>query len=136
MLIHASRQRSSGAFDLTSLVLSCLGEHRQQHDHPPWCDPVGDACRRRAKVEAQLAELAVELFGVRLVEQGPSRGETVHVKSDTSLLLLRQRTEPLDDLGLELDLTPGHSANAIPNEAGSQCAVSEISCDARRRAEA
>ena len=35
------------------------------------------------------------------------------MESDTGLLLLCQRAVPIDDLGLEFHLTPGHSTNAI-----------------------
>jgi hypothetical protein len=50
---------------------------------------------------------------VRLIEQRPTRTQTVNVESDTRLRLLGERTELFDDLGLQFDLTREHSENAI-----------------------
>jgi hypothetical protein len=40
-----------------------------------------------------------------IIEQRPTRSRTVNVESDTRVLLLGERTEPFNDLGLQFDLT-------------------------------
>jgi hypothetical protein len=113
VFVHAPRESPPSPLDLTPLVRPGLGEHRQQHDHSPRRDPVGDASCSTAEVKAELPELAVELLGMRLVEQRTLIRQAVNVESDTGLLLLRQRGLPINDLGLEFHYTPGHSTNAI-----------------------
>ena len=54
-----------------------LTEHGEQHDASAGCQPVGDALVVIAEAEAQLAELATQVAGVRFVERGGLLGEQV-----------------------------------------------------------
>ena len=66
--VDATLHRASGSVDFGSLSRFGLGEHRQQDDDSSGGDVVADAGRLSAEVEAQLAELAVELAGERFAQ--------------------------------------------------------------------
>lgn len=100
--------------NLPPLLASGLGEHRQQDDPPPWCDPIGDPHRLTGEKEAQFSELAVELFGVGFIEKRSIVGQPVDVEVDATLIVIAEGEVPIADLGFEFDLAPRYSAYAIP----------------------
>ena len=65
------------------------------------------------KIEAKLAQLAVELPGIRLTEQWPFVREQVEMERGRRELHGRKSFEPVPDLWLEFYATPGHSTDAM-----------------------
>jgi len=57
-----------GAVHLCALAHAGLVEHRQEDNPPSWGEPVGDALLIAVQGEAQLAELAAQMSGLRLAE--------------------------------------------------------------------
>ncbi len=74
---------------------------------------VGDPCLPSAEIEAQLPQLAPQLPSEGLAEEDPFLGEQVNIALDLTEVVVREREQPVLDLLLEFDRTPGHSANAI-----------------------
>lgn len=72
--------RSNRSDNLCPLFTSCFSKDREENDPAPWCNPVRQSHRGAAKVEPQLTQLAIELFGVRLRKQRTSLSQQINVK--------------------------------------------------------
>jgi hypothetical protein len=69
-------------------------------------DEVADPAPFAAQIEAQLAELALELPRVGLVEQDTLLLQQVDVERHVTEFLVREIQEPIPDLRLKLNSTP------------------------------
>ncbi len=67
--VDATLHRTSGSVDFGSFSRFGLGEHGQQDDASSGGDVVADAGALPAEVEAQLAELPVELASERFAQK-------------------------------------------------------------------
>ncbi len=77
MLCIAQPLCGVGAVHFGLLARLGLAEHGEQHDTSAGRQPVGDPLMGIAEAEAQLAELAAQMAGVRFVERGGLLGEQV-----------------------------------------------------------
>ena len=104
---NTSVHRVSRSPDLTDLLALGLHEHRQQDDPSPLCDPVGNPSGPARQVETELPELAVELSGMRLVEDGDEFGEAVNMKTHPGPVSLAEPKIPVANSEFELNLPHG-----------------------------
>ena len=93
-LVNAALHCSSSSIDLGSLSRFGLGEYGEEHDDPSGGGVVADSGLLAVEVEAQLAELAVELSGERFAEVDALFGEQIDVSLDLTELVVRQRIQP------------------------------------------
>lgn len=81
--------------------------------NPSGGDVVGDAGLLSAEIEAELSELAVELSGEGLSEEGAVVSEKVDVALDVTELIVGQGVEPGGDFWLELHRNPSLRWNVV-----------------------
>lgn len=129
MLCLAQSLCGVGAVHFGLLAHPGLAEHGEKHDTSAGRQPVGDPLMGIAEAEAQLAELAAQMAGVRFVERGGLFGEQV---SDAfGLLVVRGGNvlQPQPYLRLDLDrLAPAvHSVDDIWHR-GARARLRSRSC--------
>ncbi len=83
------------SIDLGALPPLRLREHGQQDDPPPRRDPIRHPHRSSGEKEPRLAELAVELARVRLVQQQAELGQPVDTETGPPLRLLIEPEVPV-----------------------------------------
>ena len=118
-LVNAALHCSSSSIDLGSLSRFGLGEYGEEHDDPSGGGVVADSGLLAVEVEAQLAELAVELSGERFAEVDALFGEQIDVSLDLTELVVRQRIQPAGYFWFGLNQTPTHSRDAITRLGGT-----------------
>lgn len=94
-----------GALDFAFFPHPCLAEHGQQDDPAAGGDPVGDADCIAVRMEAEFAELAVQLSRVGLAEQRASCCDQVDVEGGRGEPCRRQMLQPVSDFRLQLNGT-------------------------------
>ena len=110
----AGLHRSPSSVYLGSLLLPCLRKHREEHNSPSRDNVVRDPYLPASEVKAQLPQLAPQLASEGLPEVDAFIGKQVDIAFDLAEVVVRERQQPVLDLWLKFNRTPGHSANAIP----------------------
>jgi hypothetical protein len=132
-LSNALLHRPPRSIDLGALPTLGLREHGQQNDSPSRRDPIRHPNRPSDQKEPQLAELAVQLARVRLVQQRAELGEPVDMETGTPFRLLVELEIPVPNFRFELDLALGHSVHAISPSVRSPARDTEWTYDAEIR---
>ena len=112
-LSHTPLHRFLGSADLSSLLALGLCKDREQDDPPAWGDSIGDTNLTSLQVEAQFAELSIQLAGARLIQEGPEFAKAVNVEPHAVSLDAVGGDDQVPDLRFELHRPP-HSTDAIP----------------------